>query len=67
MNVIGNKEGVFDAEIAPIPVKTRKGHEDFKVDEGPRPNSTMEGLAKVFFFIFFYFNFVLFKKQWTNI
>jgi acetyl-CoA acyltransferase 2 len=39
--------GTFDAEITPIELKTRKGVEVFKVDEHPRPQTTLEGLAKL--------------------
>jgi len=39
--------GAFDAEIVPVMVKKKKEMVEFKVDEGPRPGSTMEGLAKL--------------------
>jgi len=39
--------GYFDAEIVPVPVKTRKGIVDFVADEHPRPDSSMEVLAKL--------------------
>lgn len=42
-----NKAGVFDAEIAPIEVKGKKGTESFKVDEHPRPDTKIEDLAKL--------------------
>ncbi|PVU85570.1 hypothetical protein BB559_004584 [Furculomyces boomerangus] len=42
-----NSNGVFDREITPIEIKTRKGSETFATDEHPRPNSTIEGLAKL--------------------
>lgn len=38
-------EGVFVDEIAPVTVKGRKGDTVVEVDEGPRPDSTLEGLA----------------------
>jgi len=41
------KKGIFDDEIVPIQIKGKKGPEDFKVDECPRPTSTYEGLAKL--------------------
>jgi acetyl-CoA C-acetyltransferase len=39
--------GVFDAEIVPVPVKTKKGVVDFASDEHPRPDSSLEALAKL--------------------
>jgi len=41
------KAGIFDNEIVPIQIKGKKGPEDFKVDECPRPASTAEGLTKL--------------------
>jgi acetyl-CoA acyltransferase 2 len=41
------KAGVFGDEIAAMEVKGRKGLESFSVDEHPRPETTMEGLAKL--------------------
>ena len=42
------KDGVFDAEIVPVPVPQRKGDPViFSVDEGPRAGATVEGLAKL--------------------
>lgn len=41
------KSGRFEEEIAPVPVKTRKGPNELKVDEHPRPDVTMEGMAKL--------------------
>ena len=41
------KSGAFDKEIVPVMVKKKKETVEFKVDEGPRPGSTMEGLAKL--------------------
>jgi acetyl-CoA acetyltransferase family protein len=40
-------EGRFDAEIAPLELKSRKGPIAFTKDEHPRPETTMEGLAKL--------------------
>ncbi len=39
--------GVFDAEIAPVEIKGRKGTETFARDEAPRPDTTVETLAKL--------------------
>lgn len=39
--------GYFDAEIVPVPVKTKKGIVDFVSDEHPRPDSSLEALAKL--------------------
>jgi len=38
-------EGRFQAEIAPITIRTRKGEIDFAVDEHMRPETTLEALA----------------------
>ncbi|HEY5013047.1 MAG TPA: thiolase family protein [Acidimicrobiia bacterium] len=40
-------EGRFDREIVPINVTTEEGDELFSTDEGIRPNSSMETLAKL--------------------
>jgi acetyl-CoA acyltransferase len=40
-------EGRFDREIVPIKVTTESGEELFSSDEGIRPDSTMETLAKL--------------------
>src|SRR3954453_1702723 len=42
-----NESGRFKDEIAPIEIKTRKGPVQFAVDEHPRPQTTMEALAKL--------------------
>lgn len=42
-----NAAGAFTAEIAPVTITTRKGVETFSVDEHPRPETTLEGLAKL--------------------
>ncbi|SMB79330.1 acetyl-CoA acetyltransferase [Pasteurella testudinis DSM 23072] len=39
------RSGVFDAEIIPVPVKTRKGETLFSRDEHPKFDSTLEQLA----------------------
>ncbi len=42
-----NEKGVFKDEIEPIEVKTRKGKVQMTTDEHPKPQSTLEGLAKL--------------------
>ncbi len=39
--------GRFDAEMAPIEIKSRKGTKVFNVDEHPRPQSNLETMAKL--------------------
>ncbi|KAK6017699.1 thiolase protein, partial [Ostertagia ostertagi] len=39
--------GIYKAEITPMTVKGKKGEETFEVDEHPRPQTTMESLAKL--------------------
>lgn len=39
--------GVFDAEIAPVEIKGRKGKEMMTADEHPRPDTTIAGLNKL--------------------
>lgn len=41
------ENGHFDAEMAPISVKTKKGPVDMTVDEHPKPQSTVESMAKL--------------------
>ena len=41
------KNGAFDKEIVPVTIKKKKETVEFKVDEGPRAGSTIEGLAKL--------------------
>ncbi len=41
------ESGRFDDEIVPVPVKVKKEIVDFKVDEFPRPSTTIEGVAKL--------------------
>ena len=41
------KSGAFDKEIVPVMVKKKKETIEFKVDEGPRAGSTIEGLQKL--------------------
>ncbi len=38
--------GKFDDEIVPVPVKVKKAVVEFAKDEGPRPGTTAESLAK---------------------
>lgn len=40
-------EHKFDDEIVPVPVKVKKQIVEFKVDEGPRPGTTVETLTKL--------------------
>lgn len=39
--------GLFDAEIVPVEIASRKGTELFQRDEAPRPETTFEGLARL--------------------
>ncbi|MYC92937.1 MAG: acetyl-CoA C-acyltransferase [Gemmatimonadetes bacterium] len=39
--------GRYDAEVAPVSLKTRKGPVEFGVDEHIRPDTTMAGLARL--------------------
>jgi acetyl-CoA acetyltransferase family protein len=39
--------GRFDAELAPVEIAGRKGPEHVRVDEHPRPDSTLEKMAKL--------------------
>ncbi len=39
--------GRFNDEIVPVPVKVKKEMVEFKVDEGPRPGTTVETLSKL--------------------
>ena len=42
------EEGRFDEQIVPVSIPMRKGEPiEFKVDEHPRPQTTMEALAKL--------------------
>ena len=44
---VAHEDGRFAEEIVAVPVKGKKGLEEFKVDEHPKPNSTTENLAKL--------------------
>lgn len=39
--------GRFEAEIVGVPVSTRSGTGEVLIDEGPRPETTLEGLARL--------------------
>lgn len=39
--------GHFEAEITPVEIKSRKGPESFATDEAPRPDTTIETLARL--------------------
>ena len=45
--VAARDAGHLDAEIVPVQVQTRKGVESFDHDEPPRPDTTLEGLARL--------------------
>jgi len=45
--VAAHEAGYFNAEMAPIEVKTKKGKESMQKDEHPKPQSTLEQLAKL--------------------
>ena len=46
MNAIAaQQKGLFDAEIVPVPVKSRGGPQAIKLDEHPRPDATIESLS----------------------
>ncbi len=40
-------DGIFQTEIVPVTVKHRKGETVVDTDEGPRPETTADGLAKL--------------------
>lgn len=42
-----HKRGVFAEEIVPVPVKGKKEVVQFTVDEHPKPDTTLEQLAKL--------------------
>ncbi len=45
--VAAQESGAFDDEIVPVPVKVKKETVMITKDEGPRPGTTAEGLAKL--------------------
>lgn len=47
VSLLANEAGIFKAEIAPMTIKGKKGPEEFSVDEHPRPQATVEALAKL--------------------
>ena len=42
-----HEKGVFNSQIVPITIKTRKGEISFTKDEHPRPETTLEALKKL--------------------
>ncbi|KAI8923616.1 Thiolase, N-terminal domain-containing protein [Entophlyctis helioformis] len=44
---VAHKAGIFNAEIAPVELKSKKGVESFAHDEHARPSTTIESLAKL--------------------
>ena len=44
---VAQDAGLFKAEIAPIEIMEKKKPVLFEVDEHPRPQTTLEGLAKL--------------------
>ncbi|KND00687.1 acetyl-CoA C-acetyltransferase [Spizellomyces punctatus DAOM BR117] len=42
-----NEAGIFNAEISPVEIKTKKGVQAVTTDEHPRPQTTLESLAKL--------------------
>lgn len=45
--VAAQENGLFDDEIIPVTVKTRKGETTYTTDEHPRPDATVESMAKL--------------------
>ncbi len=45
--VAARDAGHFEAEIVPVEIKGRKGTEAFSMDEAPRPDTTVETLARL--------------------
>lgn len=45
--VAAQRAGRFDAEIVPVEVPVRGGSETVRTDEHPRPDTTLEGLARL--------------------
>jgi len=39
------EQGYYDAEVAPVLIKTRKGETEYRADEHMRPETTLEALA----------------------
>ncbi|GKY97055.1 hypothetical protein MPSEU_000664100 [Mayamaea pseudoterrestris] len=42
-----HEAGVFDSEMAPVTIKTKKGESVVDTDEHPRPQTTMESVSKL--------------------
>ena len=42
-----HKRGIFAEETVPVPIKVKGKVVDFLVDEHPKPDATLEGLAKL--------------------
>lgn len=47
MIFVAQEGGRFKEEIVPIKIKGKKGPEEFAIDEHPRPQSTVEQIAKL--------------------
>jgi acetyl-CoA C-acetyltransferase len=45
--VVALEAGVFEDEVVPVEIKSRKQTAEFKIDEHPRPDVSLEGLAKL--------------------
>ncbi len=45
--VAAMRSGAFEAEIVHVPVESRKGVSEITQDEGPRPETTIEALARL--------------------
>jgi acetyl-CoA C-acetyltransferase len=45
--VVALEAGVFENEVVPVEIKSRKQTGEFKIDEHPRPDVSLEGLAKL--------------------
>jgi acetyl-CoA C-acetyltransferase len=45
--VKAQEQGLFDEEIVPVELKSKKGTEEFTRDEHVRPDATIEGMAKL--------------------
>jgi acetyl-CoA acyltransferase 2 len=43
----GQEKGAFNQEMVAVSIKSKKGMEEFKIDEHARPNTTPEALAKL--------------------
>lgn len=43
----GHASGAFDAEIAPVPLSTRKGPTELQTDEHPRPDTSIDKMSQL--------------------